>query len=355
VAAAYRPHYAQAAVRWALEFSPGLRVLDLGAGTGKLTAMLVAPDADVVAVSSTQVALERACQDDGDAPGQPRGPNLAPNEKQNEAWNGGESVHYVDHADRYDRQLAPFTEALLQRIRLTPHGSVLDVGCGCGALTLAVARTADSAVGIDISVPLTQVASERAGSAQIDNVEFVIADAQTYAFAPGTFDLVISQFGLMFFDDPVGAFSNLRRSLTPGGRLAFISWQGLPANEWLSVIATEVAKHVAVPQFGGLSNGPGMFALKDQGETTALLESAGFTEVTFESLAPTILLGGGGTLDQSMDFLLGMGMARGLVGLAGASATREVVEEVRLSFAERYKSGVGVELGAAAWMVTALD
>lgn len=279
---------------------------------------------------------------------------MAPNKKQFEAWNGGESVHYVDHADRYDRQLAPFTEALLEQIRLAPHQSLLDVGCGCGALTLGAARFADSAVGIDISTPLTEVASERASTARIDNVEFVVADAQTHTFAPGTFDLVISQFGLMFFDDPLGAFSNLRRPLAPGGRLAFVSWQGIPANEWLTVIASQVAKCVEVPEFGGLSKGPGMFALMDQDETTALLEAAGFTEVAFESLAPTILIGGGGTVDQSMEFLLGMGMVRGLVGLAGMDAHDEVVEAVRSSLAERYEPGVGVRFGAGAWIVTAL-
>ena len=80
---------------------------------------------------------------------------MLPNRNQSEAWNGGESVHYVDHADRYDRQLAPFTEALLEQVRLTPHCSLLDVGCGCGALTLAASVIAGSAVGIDISVPLT--------------------------------------------------------------------------------------------------------------------------------------------------------------------------------------------------------
>ena len=278
---------------------------------------------------------------------------MTPNKRQFEAWNGGESVHYVDHADRYDRQLAPFTEALLEQVRLTSHRSLLDVGCGCGALSLAAARIADSAVGIDISAPMTEVASERAGKAQMDNVEFVVADAQTYSFPPGTFDIVVSQFGLMFFDDPLGAFSNLRHSLAPGGRLAFVSWQGLPANEWLTVIASEVADRVEIPEFGGISKGPGMFALKDEDETTGLLEAAGFTDVTFESLSPTILIGGGGTVDQSMEFLLGMGMARGLVGLAGTDAHDGVLEAVRLSLMERYEPGVGVRFGAGAWMVTA--
>jgi ubiquinone/menaquinone biosynthesis C-methylase UbiE len=279
---------------------------------------------------------------------------MAPNKKQFEAWNGGESEHYVAHADRYDRQLAPFTEALLEQVRLASQGSVLDVGSGCGALTLAAARIADSAVGVDISAPLTKVSSERACTAQIDNVEFLVADAQTYAFAPDTFDLVVSQFGLMFFDDPVAAFSNLRRSIAPGGRLAFVSWQGLHANDWLTVIANEVANRVEIPEFGGLSRGPGMFALMDRDEMTALLGSAGFKEVAFESLAQTILIGGGGTVDQSMDFLLGMGMARGLIGLAGMDARDEVVEAVRLSLTERYEPDVGVRFGAGAWMVTAL-
>ena len=240
-----------------------------------------------------------------------------------------------------------------RQVRLTPHRSLLDVGCGCGALTLAAARIADAAVGIDISAPLTEVASERASTAQIDNVEFVVADAQTHAFAPGTFNLVVSQFGLMFFDDPVGAFSNLRNSLAPGGRLAFVCWQGLPANEWLTIIANQVAKWVEIPEFGGLSKGPGMFALKDKDETTALLEAAGFADVTFESLDPTIVIGGGGTVDQSIEFLLGMGMARGLVSLAGPDAHSEMVEAVRLSLTEHYEPGVGVQFGAGAWMVIA--
>lgn len=278
---------------------------------------------------------------------------MAPNEQQVAAWNGGESVHYVDHADRYDRQLSPFTEALIEQVRIAHHRSLLDVGCGCGALTLAAARVADSVVGLDISVPLTEVASERAGAAHLDNIEFVVADAQTHTFSADTFELVVSQFGLMFFDDPVVAFSNLRRSLADDGRLAFVAWQGLPANEWLTVIADEVAKTADIPEFGGLMRGPGMFALKDRDETTALVEKAGFARVEFEPVTPTILVAGGGTVDESLEFLLGMGMVRGLLGFAGTDQRDKVIEAVRSSLSERYEPRVGVGLGAAAWLVTA--
>ena len=120
-------------------------------------------------------------------------------------WNGAESVHYVDHADRYDRQLAPFADAVLERVQLEPHHSVLDVGCGCGATTLTAARLARAALGADLAAPLLEVAAGLARSESVDNAEFMVAGAQTFAFAAGAFDFVISQFGLMCFDDPVAA------------------------------------------------------------------------------------------------------------------------------------------------------
>jgi ubiquinone/menaquinone biosynthesis C-methylase UbiE len=236
------------------------------------------------------------------------------NQQQSEAWNGAESVHYVDHADRYDRQLEPIAAALFQLVTLDPDSAVLDVGCGCGATTLTAARGARTALGMDLSKPLLEVAAERSRAASLVNAEFVNADAQTYAFDEGAFDLVISQFGVMFFDDPVTAFTNLRRALVPGGHTAFTCWRGLEANEWVSVVADAAARHVALPPLGGLTGGPGMFALKDPDETAALLDAAGFTQIRIEPISPTILLGGGGTLDESIDFLLGTGIARGLLG-----------------------------------------
>jgi SAM-dependent methyltransferase len=182
---------------------------------------------------------------------------MNPNQGQTEAWNGGESVHYVSHADRYDRQLAPFTEALLKHVHLGPNDTVLDIGCGCGVTTLQAARRARAALGVDISHPLVGIASGRAQAAGADNVEFVVADAQTHGFDDGHFDVIISQFGSMFFDDPEGAFTNLRRALAPRGRAAFITWQELEANDWLMAVGRAVERFAALPgsrgarQWGG--------------------------------------------------------------------------------------------------------
>ncbi len=280
-------------------------------------------------------------------------PAMNANQQQSEAWNGTESVHYVEHADRYDRQLAPFADALFEGLHLQPHQTVLDVGCGCGVTTLAAARGGHASLGADLSEPLVAVAVGRARAASVDNAEFVVADAQTYAFAEGVFDLVISEFGVMFFDEPVTAFTNLRRALAPGGRTAFVCWQGLEANEWVSVVGRAVAEHADLPDLGGQAGGPGMFSLKDADEIAALLDAGGFNQVEIEPISPTIVLGGGGTLDQSIDFLLGTGIARGLLGQTGPETRGAAIETIRASLAERYEPGVGVRLGTGAWLVSA--
>ena len=275
------------------------------------------------------------------------------NQRQAEAWNGPESAHFVDYADRYDRQLESFTQALLQQAGPETHQVVLDVGCGSGATTLAAATKAERVIGVDFSAPLVKLARSRALEASIANAEFVIADAQTHQFDAGTFDLVISQFGMMFFDEPVAAFTNIRRALRAGGRTAFVSWQGLAANEWLMLIADAVGRHVELPEFGGLSRGPGMFALCRPTEITALLDAAGFERAQCRSYSTTIVLGGGGSPDDSVDFLFDMGMPRGLLGFVDDASRDDVLRAVRSELVDRYEDGVGIRLGAAAWVVTA--
>ncbi len=278
---------------------------------------------------------------------------MSQNQGQTEAWNGGESVHYVSHADRYDRQLAPFTQALLKHAQIGPNDRVLDIGCGCGVTTLRAAQSARTVLGVDISHPLVEIATERAQAAALDQVRFVVADAQTHPFGNGEFDVLISQFGLMFFDDPEGAFGNLRHALAPGGRVSFISWQNLEANEWLMVVGRTVARYADLPDFGGRAGGPGMFAFKKPDEMISLLTEVGFTQVAVEPVSTTILLAGGASLDESLDFLLGMGMVRGLLGQLQDDAYDAAVEEIRSTLAEHYEAGVGVRLGAAGWLASA--
>ena len=275
------------------------------------------------------------------------------NERQAQAWNGPEAAYFVANADRLDRQFEPITQALVGRILPAIDRFVLDVGCGSGATTLAAAATAERVVGADLSKPLVELARHRAQAAMITNAEFVVADAQAHDFVGGTFDCLISQFGLMFFDDPVPAFANLRQALRPGGWAAFVSWQNLHANEWLAPIADAVSRHAELPEFGGRSRGPGMFALSEPDEITALLSAAGFDRITCDSFTPTIVVGGGGEIDDSIDFLLDNPMPRGLLGLVDPSARDDVLRAVHAELVDRYQQGVGICLGAAVWVVTA--
>lgn len=278
---------------------------------------------------------------------------MTPNQRMSEAWNGPESVHYVDHADRHDRQLASVSELLLDRAAIEPHHTVLDIGCGCGAIAITVASGARRVVGVDISDPLVRVAAGTAGAAGAGRVEFVVADAQIHPFDDGEFDVVISQFGLMFFDDPAAAFSNVRRALAPGGRLVFSCWQGLESNEWLAPVARAVGRWTDLPDLGGLANGGGMFGLKHDHEIEQLLRGAGFDEIEITSEQPPLLIGGGGSIEESEEFLLGLGIVRGLLGRLDDDQRATASSSIRGELAEHHEPGVGVSLRGGVWLVTA--
>ena len=275
------------------------------------------------------------------------------NQQQTEHWNGDESAHWVTHADRYDRQLAPFSDLLFDRLQLDDRQQLLDVGCGCGATTVAAARKVRQATGADLSKPMLAVAARRAEVAAVNNAEFIVADVQTHRFSEAAFDRIISRFGVMFFDDPVGAFTNLHRALAPDGQLAFVIWQPLAANEWLLVPGLAAAEHIALPDISGPTTGPGMFSLADQGRIQEILENAGFTNIEIEPTSPTITLGGGGTLDESVDFLLGTGIARALLDPAEPDTRAKAIDAVRHVLAEHFELNVSVRLSTGAWLVTA--
>ena len=254
-------------------------------------------------------------------------------------------------ADRYDGQLAPFTDLLFDRLQLAANEVVLDVGCGCGATTIGAARLSAAAVGIDLSVPMLAVGEQRAHVAGVANIEFVADDAAHHQFTTESFNVIVSRFGVMFFDDPVMAFTNLRHALRVGGRLAFVCWQGSEANPWLLVPGVAAAAHVPLPPIGG-SGGPGMFSLADRDHLIAVVSDAGFAEIEVESVSPMIALGGGGTLDETLEFLLRTGIARALLDGAQPDAKQRAIDSVSAALAEIYGPGRGVALGTGAWLVS---
>jgi SAM-dependent methyltransferase len=208
-----------------------------------------------------------------------------------EAWNGESGRRWVLDPERRDEFAAPVGVAMLDAAGLRPGEDVLDVGCGCGATTLAAAvavGASGSAQGVDLSAPMLDVALRRLDATALRNVTFTRADAQTHRFG-ATHDVAISRFGTMFFDDPVAAFTNVAASLRPGGRLCVATWQPLGANDWLTIPGAVLLRYGTFPEIEG--GGPGMFAQSDPDVVRATLEAARFRDVEVERLQVTLRVG----------------------------------------------------------------
>jgi SAM-dependent methyltransferase len=275
------------------------------------------------------------------------------NQEQADHWNGEEASHWVTHQAAYDRMLAPFTGMLLDAAALRPGDRVLDVGCGCGATTCAAARAAapGRVLGVDLSEPMLARGQASAAAAGLANTAFERADAQVHPFGASSVDAVISRFGIMFFADPVAAFANLRRATRPGGRMVLVCWQDLTANQWLLVPGAALAQHVPLPGLGE-PGAPGMFAFADPGRIRAVLTEAGWQDIGIEAMRTPMLVGGGGGLDETVEFLRSGAIGRAMLGGAGAQTSARAVLAVRDALA-RYHDGGGVRLEAAVWRVLA--
>jgi SAM-dependent methyltransferase len=267
-----------------------------------------------------------------------------------EYWNGRPAGVWVTEAERFDAMLAPFGRRLLTAAVLEPGERVLDVGCGNGAISLEAARAVGPGgrvTGVDLSEPMLGVARRRAEEQGID-VAFVQSDAQTASFDQ-PFDVVVSRFGVMFFDDPAGAFANLARAVRPGGRLCFVCWQEMFANEWIAVPAMAMVAHVGIPELPE-PGAPGPFALADAQRTSDLLETTGWSEVTVEKHKDGMRMGR--DPEDVITFMLSDEMGRRLVEGKDPEAV-QAGTEAALEALRPYASPEGVVLDGAYWLVTA--
>src|SRR5215207_3914338 len=209
------------------------------------------------------------------------------NRAQQDYWETDGPRQYQQFGDTNEALLAPAGQAMLDAAKLRPGERVLDVGCGYGTSTLeAEERVAPTGrvVGVDISAAMLQGARQRVVVAGLDDIELLHADAQTHEFAAGSFDAVISRFGLMFFDDPTSAFGNLARALRPGGRLAFVCPQDPMKSEWVAVAFGAAIAVVGHPPELGNPGAPGAFALADPDRMSHLLADAGFRDMHLDTV-----------------------------------------------------------------------
>ena len=270
------------------------------------------------------------------------------NIEQLRAWDGDEGEYWVENAEYFDRSVAVYHERLLDVAAIGEGDRVLDVGCGTGktARDAARAASAGSALGVDLSSRMLEVASRLAAEEGVTNVTFAQADAQIHPFEHGAYDVVISCTAAMFFGDHVAAFRNIGRALRPGGRLVLVTWQPLAGNEWIREISGALAAGRELP--APSPDAPGPFALSDPDRVRSVLTSAGFSDIELDGTTAGMWFGN--DADDAHRFVLGL-MGWMLGGLDDAGRARAIDALHATMTAHATPDGVLFE--SAAWTIQA--
>lgn len=281
---------------------------------------------------------------------------------QAEYWNGEAGARWARNQRGIDAVFAPLTQALFAGAALRPDSAALDVGCGAGDCAVRAARELGGrgrVVAADVSAPLLAVARERAAIDALGGapIAFVEADAQGHDFGHAVFEHVISRFGVMFFDDSVAAFANLRRSLVPGGRLTFLCWRPMAENAWIAVPHGVVQPLVPACE-PTPPDGPGPFRFAQADVIGDILAAAGFLDIAIEAVDRSLTLGlsgeaaTGAAAEAAARFVLELGPVSRLLRDRDDELRARAHAAVAADFAARAEVG-SVSLGAACWLVSA--
>jgi SAM-dependent methyltransferase len=276
------------------------------------------------------------------------------NEAEVAYWNSTAGRHWVERQESQDAMLAPILAAALAKAQARPGEHVVDIGCGTGASSIALAAQVGPSgrvLGVDVSAPMLARAAERLPPGA--PIKFERADATTFQFPPASFDLLFSRFGVMFFAEPARAFANLRSALKPGGRLVFACWRKFDENSWLQVPLRAAQEHVPpLPRPG--PEDPGPFSFADQARVQRVLSEAGFRSVALEPHNFAIDVACGRGLDEALQTAMEIGPTARALQDQSAEVRTAVTTSVRHAL-QSHQRGDQVPLGAAIWIVTATN
>jgi len=272
-----------------------------------------------------------------------------PGVDQKTLWNGPAGRAWVENQRLLDQLFAPFETLLASDDVLGAATRVLDVGCGTGATTLALARRLGArgeCMGIDLSEPMTAVARTRAEQEQA-GARFFAADAQTHAFERADFDLIVSRFGVMFFDDPIQAFANLRHAAREDGRLSVIAWRSASENPFMTT-----AERAAAPLLPTLPvrlpGAAGQFAFAHPDHVRALLAESGWSDIDLQPIDVACAM----PESDLIPYLGWLGPVGLLLQTADKCTRTPVIDTLRAAFAP-YVHGGEVRFNAACWQISA--
>ena len=276
----------------------------------------------------------------------------SPEALKGEDWAGEMGARWLASLDRFEGMIAPIGEALLARAAYVPGERVLDLGCGGGVTTLAIAEGVGpegAALGLDIAPMLVAQAEQRAAAAG-SAARFVCADAATATLDEPPFDRLFSRFGSMFFEEPLAAFVNLRLMLRPGARIDLAVWAHPRDNLWMMEVMGVVRQHVEIPP--AIPRAPGPFAFEDLTYLEEILTGAGFDGIDVAAYEGRQPVGGpAASPPEAVDFVLSSMAAGRVLDQAGAAIRDAARGDLLDLFAQRHVPGEGVMMGCKAWLV----
>ncbi|HEX6310879.1 MAG TPA: methyltransferase domain-containing protein [Acidimicrobiia bacterium] len=266
------------------------------------------------------------------------------------AWDGDDGAYWVAHEATFDASLEGYRRPFFGAAAIEAGEHVLDIGCGNGQTTRDAARLAagGTALGVDLSSGMVELARRRAAEQGVDNAEFLQADAQIHPFDPGVRDVAISRTGTMFFGDPVAAFANIARALRPDGRLALLVWQSLPQNHWVRDFSAALAAGRELPSPPPDAPGPFSFADPDRGRS--VLSAAGFVDITFDGAEELMYFGA--TADDAYRFVRGLGFTEFMLRDLSDAERARALDALRATI-DDHQTETGVRYPSATWIVGA--
>jgi len=274
---------------------------------------------------------------------------MATNNDQEEYWNTVGGERWVENIERLESMLSSLSARLIERAAPRSGEQVLDIGCGGGITSSAIAAAVGvggKVLGADISEVILKVARKR--FAAIANLEFTTADAGVFPFEAGLYNLITSRFGVMFFPDPQAAFSNLNRAGASGGRMVFICWRALQENPWMGVPVAAAFSVLPRPEKPD-PEAPGPFSLADPDRVRQIMAGAGFVDIELTAIDESLNLG---ALDGALEFLTKMGPAAESLREAPATQRTHAIAAMRAAMEEK-NTPAGVIMQSGVWLVEA--
>jgi ubiquinone/menaquinone biosynthesis C-methylase UbiE len=276
----------------------------------------------------------------------------APNADQIAYWNSAVADRWARRQAEIDAMMAPFTDALLGAANLGPDGPwrILDVGCGSGETTLMAAQIGHELTGLDVSTSLLELAKSRAEKAGMTGVNFFLGDASRLFIDP-PFDLIMSRFGVMFFDDPPKAFKNLAGMTNHGGRIVFVCWRSPNENQWVTLPMSALEGMV---EAGGAkqAEGPGPFAFANPDKVRTLLTGAGFTQIKITPFDGEMTMGAAKGIHDAAAYIAEIGPAARAIAELPKEKRPEVLARLEATIAP-FMRGNALVLQGSVWVVEA--